>query len=62
MSDIDYTWHSTPQLWIAMRKGVCGCPECKPPFGMGKTKEEAEAQLLEWEEDYPNSYRTRNEC
>jgi hypothetical protein len=51
MNDIDLTWHSTPQLWIAMRHGVCCCPECKPPFGMGKTKEEAVARLREWETD-----------
>jgi hypothetical protein len=51
MTAIDYTWHSTPGLYIAMREGACCCPECKQPFGMGKTKEEAEARLLEWESD-----------
>jgi hypothetical protein len=54
MNEIEYTWHSTPQLWIAMREGYCGCHECKPPFGMGKTKEEAKARLLEWEADSSN--------
>jgi hypothetical protein len=53
MNDIDLTWHSTPQLWIAMRKGYCGCTACMntQPFGMGKTQEAATKALLEYEAD-----------
>jgi hypothetical protein len=51
LDSIDLTWHSTPQLWVAMREGVCGCPECKPAYGMGKTQEAAVKALLECEED-----------
>lgn len=38
----DYTveFHDTPQLWVAY---FCGCPEC--PKGMGKTQDEAFADL-----------------
>jgi hypothetical protein len=45
--EIDLSWHSTPQLWVATKKDACGCGECKQPYGMGKTKEQAVADLLE---------------
>lgn len=47
MNDLTLEWHSTPQLWVAYRG--CGCPECIV-YGMGKTKEAAERDLLEREE------------
>lgn len=51
MNDIEYTWQSTPQLWMAMREGYCCCPECRPPQGFGRTKEEALRELMEREEE-----------
>jgi hypothetical protein len=34
-----------------MRKGACGCLECKPIYGLGKTKEAAIEALLAGEQD-----------
>jgi len=47
--EFEYEWHSTPQLWIATRAGLCQCQECLV-YGTGKTKEAALADLLEKEE------------
>lgn len=47
---IEYSWHSTPQLWCAHRKNYDGAPDSHCPIGFGKTKEAAAAELLEWEE------------
>lgn len=52
MENIEYSWQSTPQLWMAMRDNYCGCGECsRGNYGVGKTKEEAKADLIEKEED-----------
>lgn len=53
MTDIDYTWQSTPQLWMATRPGLCWCEECsrRNAAGFGKTREEALVELLEREEE-----------
>lgn len=52
MDTINYEWHSTPQLWVAVRDGYCGCNDCagKVPMGFGKTKEDAAANLIEQED------------
>ena len=51
MNDIEYSWESTPQLWMATRDSYCGCQDCagKVPMGFGKTREEALVDLLERE-------------
>lgn len=50
MSKIEYTWQSTPQLWLASRLDGCPCPE-HFKYGMGRTKEEALAKLLEQDDE-----------
>lgn len=45
LDEINIQWHDTPQLFVAYRG--CGCAEC--PKGVGKTREEAVADLLERE-------------
>ena len=49
---IEFSWQSTPQLWMAYREGQCFCEDCryKATVGFGKTKEAATADLLENEE------------
>ena len=49
MSDIELDWQSTPALWMAYRKGQCFCEDCLRKAGLGKTKEEAVAELIEME-------------
>jgi hypothetical protein len=47
---IEYSWQSTPQLWMATFDNYDGAPDSKPPrslIGFGKTKEEAAADLVE---------------
>ena len=44
--NVVYTWHDTPQLWLASNMDGCPCPE-HFQYGMGRTKEEALANLLE---------------
>ncbi len=53
MNDIEYSWESTPQLWMATREGQCFCMDCagKVPVGFGKTREEAMVDLMEREEE-----------
>ena len=53
MNDIEYSWQSTPQRWMATRPGLCWCEECrgKHAKGFGKTREEALVDLLEREDD-----------
>lgn len=50
-TDIEFVWQSTPALWAAYRPGYCGCAECHPLRGLGKTQAEAEDDLHEQEED-----------
>lgn len=50
MSNIEYHWQSTPQLWMAIREGYDGAIDSKYPQGFGRTKEEAAADLIEKEE------------
>jgi hypothetical protein len=48
---IVYDWQSTPGLWMAMRANYCGCGDCsRGMHGFGRTKEEAEADLLDMED------------
>jgi hypothetical protein len=51
MSKIEYTWQDTPQLWLASRLNGCPCPE-HFKYGMGRTKEDALANLLEPDSEY----------
>lgn len=47
---IEYFWQPSPQLWMAMRDNYCGCGECsRGGYGLGRTKEEAAADLIEKE-------------
>jgi hypothetical protein len=50
MDVIEYSWHSTPQLWCATRPGYDGAPDANCPIGFGKTEEEAAADLIEMED------------
>jgi hypothetical protein len=45
----EYEWHSTPQLWSAVRPGYDGAPDANCPIGYGKTPMEAEADLIQQE-------------
>jgi hypothetical protein len=47
----EYEWHSTPQLWSAVRPGYDGAPDSGCKSGFGKTPMEAEADLIEQEEN-----------
>lgn len=47
--NIKFDWQSMPGKWMATRENYCGCGECKYPAGFGRTKEEAEADLIEME-------------
>ena len=51
MMGVIFSWQSMPALWMAYRDGYCGCGECNPPTGYGKTQDEALADLIEQEED-----------
>ena len=48
---IELDWQSTPELWMASRKGQCFCEECRyrASVGLGKTESEAVADLIEKE-------------
>lgn len=46
----EYQWHSTPQLWSAVRPGYDGAPDAHCPIGFGKTKAEAEQDLIDMED------------
>lgn len=46
----EYQWHSTPQLWSAVRPGYDGAPDSGCKQGFGKTPMEAEANLIEQED------------
>lgn len=48
----EYEWHSTPQLWSAVRPGYDGAPDSGCKQGFGKTPMEAEADLIGQEEGY----------
>jgi hypothetical protein len=37
--------------WSAIREGYCGCGECNPLIGRGRTEDAAVADLLEQEEE-----------
>lgn len=52
MTEIEYTWHSTPQLWCATRSDYDGAPDSKTRshIGFGRTKEEAAEDLLAQED------------
>ena len=47
--NIEFSWQSTPQLWMATRPDLCWCEECsrKNARGFGKTQEDAALELLE---------------
>ena len=46
----EYEFHSTPQLWSAVRPGYDGAPDSGCKMGFGKTPMEAEADLIEQED------------
>jgi hypothetical protein len=46
---ITFEWHSTPALWVATRPDYDGAPDSHCPIGVGRTKTEAAADLLEQE-------------
>lgn len=48
---IEYTWQDTPQLWLASSMDGCHCHE-HFKYGMGRTQEEALANLLEPNAEY----------
>lgn len=48
---IEYSWHSTPALWCAVRRSYDGAPDAHCPIGFGRTKEEAAADLIEMEDN-----------
>lgn len=49
---IETSWQSTPALWAAYFKDeYCGCGECHPLHGYGKTEAEAMADLEEHRAD-----------
>lgn len=52
MENFEYEWHSTPQLWSAVRPGYDGAPDSGCKMGFGKTPLEAEADLIEQENGY----------
>ena len=49
--EIEFAWQSTPAVWAAYRKGYCGCEDCmhRIPMGLGATKQDAAADLIERE-------------
>jgi hypothetical protein len=47
--NINYSWQSTPQLWMAVFDNYDGAIDSKHPVGFGRTKEEAAADLIEKE-------------
>ena len=49
--DIEFSWQSMPAVWAAYRKGYCGCEDCRHriPMGLGETKADAAADLLDRE-------------
>lgn len=49
--NITYTWQETPQMWLASDAERCACWE-HFRYGMGRTKEEALADLLEPDAEY----------
>lgn len=46
----EFEWQSTPALWAAFRPGYDGAPDSGCKVGLGKTKHEAAADLIEQEE------------
>ncbi len=49
---INFHWHETPQEWSAIRGDIDGAVDSKQRIGYGKTKDEAMANLLEWDAEY----------
>lgn len=47
---VEYEWHSTPQLWSAVRPGYDGAPDSGCLIGFGRTQEAAATDLREQED------------
>ena len=50
MSAVEFSWQSTPQLWMATFDDYDGAPDSYCPIGIGTTQEDATRNLFEHDE------------